>query len=90
MGEAQRGEAGEGVRMVAERVLRLLGRRAMEAEAVGFHDEFQLGPVEVDAVAVQPGLRLWPRKAALRAIGTKRCSSSPPGGRRAAAARVPA
>jgi hypothetical protein len=29
--------------MVAERVLRLLRRSAVEAEAVGFDDEFQLG-----------------------------------------------
>jgi len=48
VGEAQLGEAGGGVRLVAEPVPSLLGRRAVVAQAVGLDHEAELGPVEVD------------------------------------------
>jgi hypothetical protein len=57
--EAQRNEAGCRVRLVAAPVLSLLRRRAVVAEVVSLDDEPELGPVEVDAVAVHVRLREW-------------------------------
>jgi hypothetical protein len=61
--EPERGDAGRRVRLVAQTVPGLLRRRAVVAQAVGFHDQVELRPVEVDLEPVQsaPGLR--PRKS---------------------------
>ena len=56
--EAQGGQAGEEVVVVALAIGGLRGRGAVVAEAVGFDDEVELGPVEVDAVAIDVGLGL--------------------------------
>src|SRR5687767_12819636 len=57
--EPQGRHAGLGVSVVAQSVLRLLRGRAVIAKAIGFDDQAELRPVEVDleAVDVCPGLR---------------------------------
>ena len=55
VGEAQRGQPGGGVSLVAPPVAHLLGDRAVVAQAVGLDHESKLGPVEVDLETVQPG-----------------------------------
>ena len=52
VGEAERGHAGGGVGLVSAAVGCLLGRGAVKAPAVGLDDESEVGPEEVDAVAV--------------------------------------
>jgi hypothetical protein len=58
VGEAEWGEAVGGVGLVAASVGGLLGGGAVVAAAVGLDDEAELGPEEVDAVAVDPDLGL--------------------------------
>src|SRR4051794_38612333 len=57
--EPDRSPAGDEVVLVADAVVGLLGGGAVVAEAVGFDDEVQLGPEEVDAVLAEAALRLW-------------------------------
>jgi hypothetical protein len=54
MGEAQAGQASRGVRLITPPVDALLLGRAVVSQAVRFHDEPEVGPVEVDAIAVDP------------------------------------
>jgi hypothetical protein len=56
--DAERGPAGAKVRVVSLPVSRLLGRGAMEVPAIGFDDEPDLRPVEIDAVRAEPLLCL--------------------------------
>ena len=48
MGEAELGEAGGGVRLVAQPVPSLLGRRAVVAQPVRLDDKAEVRPVEID------------------------------------------
>jgi hypothetical protein len=48
--------------LVPHAVPGLLGRRPVEAQAVGLDDQAEIGPVEVDLEAVQPHARLWLRQ----------------------------
>ena len=73
MGEAQRGEARRGVRLIAAPVTRLLRGRAVVAQAVGLDHEAEVRPVEVDAEAVEP------------LLGQRRRQARPPGDREKAA-----
>lgn len=57
--EAERGKAVNEVGVVPLAVDCLLRPCAVEAAAVGFDDDAQVGPVEVDLVAVDPGLAEW-------------------------------
>jgi hypothetical protein len=61
--EAEPLDVRDGVRLVADEVLRLLGRGAVIAEAVGLHDEAEVGPVEVDFEAVDRCLGVRLRQA---------------------------
>ena len=49
--------------LVTETVARLLRRRPVIAQAVGFNDQPQVRPVEVDLEAVHAGAGEWRRKA---------------------------
>ncbi len=51
--EAQRNQPGSHMGLVAQTVACLLRRRTVVAEAVGFDDYSELGPVKVDFEAVQ-------------------------------------
>src|SRR3954447_5083316 len=55
--EPERDETGCGVDLVAQPVARLLGGRAVVAEAIRLDDQAQVGPVEVDLEAVHIHLR---------------------------------
>ena len=61
----ERRQSGGGVRLVAQAVPGLLGRRAMVSQAVGLDDQPEIGPVEIDLVAVESLLRLGSRKTGL-------------------------
>jgi hypothetical protein len=63
--EAERHEPGGGVRLIAEAVARLLGRRAVIAKAVRLDDEAELGPVEVGLEPVHDASRLRLRQRCL-------------------------
>jgi hypothetical protein len=65
VGEPEVDEPRSGVCLVALTVADLLGGCAVVREAVGFYDQAQVGPVEVDAVAVDACLCLWRRQAGL-------------------------
>jgi hypothetical protein len=54
VGEAQRDEAGGRVGLVAAPVSGLLRGGSVVAETVGFNDEAEIRPVEVDVIAVDP------------------------------------
>ena len=69
VGEAQRGEAGGGVDLVASPVAGLLGGSTVITQPVGLDDEAQLGPVEVDAKAVDDSRVRGIASPAPRAIG---------------------
>src|SRR3954451_21751051 len=56
VGEAQCGEPGRGVGLVALALTGLLGRRAVVGQAVRLDDQGQLGPEEVDAIPVHDRL----------------------------------
>ena len=57
--EAKRRESSGGVRLVPQAVPRLLGRRAVIAQAIGLDHQAEVGPVEVDLEAIDAaGLRL--------------------------------
>jgi hypothetical protein len=61
--EADHGRAGDGMRLVAQAVVALLGRRAVVAQAVALDDQVQFREVEVDAVAVHDRLGCRRRQA---------------------------
>jgi len=63
MGEAELGQSGGGVSLVAEPVPRLLGGRAVIAKPVSLDDETEVGPVEVDFEVVDPLARERDRQA---------------------------
>ncbi len=69
--EAQRGQAGCHVGLVAFSILGLLQSVVVGAEAVGLHDEAQGREVEVDSVSVYLGLRHWLRQVGLAGQGEK-------------------
>jgi hypothetical protein len=54
VGEPQRGQARRHVGLIAAPVTRLLGGRAVVAQAVGLDDEAEVRPEEVDPEAVEP------------------------------------
>ena len=58
VGEAQRGQTRGHVGLVPSVVTRLLSRRAVVAESVGFHDEPEVRPVEVDLEPMEVALGL--------------------------------
>src|ERR1700710_1175010 len=58
VGKAKRRQARAGMRVVAPLVARLLERSAVVAQAGGLDHGAEGGPVEVDPVSTQPGLRL--------------------------------
>jgi hypothetical protein len=65
VGEAQAGEAGGGVGLVAFGVAGLSGGRAVVAQAVGLDHEAKLGPVEVHFEAVDYLFGPWERQSHL-------------------------
>src|SRR4051812_42005091 len=69
--KAQRHKAGADVRLVAQPVPGLLGRRAVVAQAVRLDNELQSWPVEVHAEAVELHLGLWFREAHRASDGHK-------------------
>jgi hypothetical protein len=48
--------------LVSKPVLRLLGGGSVISEAIGFHDQPQIGPVEVDPESVDPASRYGQRQ----------------------------
>lgn len=63
MREAKSGQARRGVDLISASVTRLLGRRAVVAQSVCFHDQPELGPEEVDAEPVDVLTRFRPGQA---------------------------
>src|SRR6266540_2265792 len=59
VGEPQRSQSRRRVGLVTETIFQLLLRRSVVAKAVGFHDEDEVGPKEVDHEYVDVLLRQW-------------------------------
>src|SRR6187401_1637821 len=53
MGEPQRGKPRGGVRLISKAIPRLLGRRAVIAQAVGLDHKSEVGPEEIDLEAIE-------------------------------------
>jgi hypothetical protein len=69
--EAQLRHPRGGVRLIAEAVPGLLGRRAVVAQPIGLDNEGKIGPVEVDLESVDPLFRQRQWQADLLGQGQK-------------------